>query len=150
MPLLAPLILAVAAAVQAAPAGIPAWDRLPDSWNGTVWSIPRAPGQTGLWIGTLRLCRDSIAAAAPGKGLGGEPVLRLAFARSAWEEVARETGRYYERPMPIRIDGRAVAAPTVETPIEQGEMEMHLATDRDARRIAALAKKPCPPAGRAS
>ena len=139
------LLLLAAAALQPAPAGIPVWDRLPDDWNGALWKVPPAPGQKGLWFGQLQVCGAKVAGAKSGRGRGGEPVLLLVFAPFAREEVARETARYLERPMPVRIDGRAIAAPTVEGPIEHGEIELHLATGRDRRRIAALARRRCPP-----
>lgn len=124
-------------------AAIPAWDDVPEERALGPALFPRAPGQKGIWMGAIPLCRETVASATLVTRYGG-PAVVLVLRETMWERLEQETRRYLERRMPIRIDGRAIAIPTVETPITGGSLEIHMGFAQEARRIAATARRPCP------
>jgi len=152
MPPLPSLLLLAALALQlgtgperdgAAAAPLPALHQVPEEPAWAVERMPRVRGQKGLWMGGVPLCRDSVASAVATTVLMGAPAVQIAFRPAMRAAVARETGLYSGRQMPVRLDGRALAAPFVETPILRGVVQMIVGYPRDARRIAAAARRGC-------
>jgi hypothetical protein len=102
-------------------------------------SVEAAPG---LWVGSIRLCRDTVEAVERIKGPGGGPVVEFAFRPAIQPRLAEETRRLTGQVMPLRLDGRLLASPTVMEPI--GGLRLHVAGelgDLEAVRSAALG--PC-------
>lgn len=146
---LALLLLALAGQAEQPPpaaapaAAIPVWDRLPERWNGALKAIPRAPGQKGLWMGAVPLCRGTVATVQSTSRYKGDVAMVLALREEMRGRIEVETTRYERRPLPIRVDGRAIAAPVVEMPITGGAVELHLDSRAVARRLQAAARAPC-------
>lgn len=99
----------------------------------------------GLWIGTLRVCRDGIAGAnvEPVHEEYGMPALRLALVAALKPRLLAETQERVGKPMSVRIDGEAIMSPNVNEPLAGGEV-MLSGPDRDEmERIRVAALRPC-------
>jgi hypothetical protein len=104
---------------------------------------PVPPSERGLWVGALHLCRDNVVSARRSVERWGGPAVTLSVTPAMRGPLAKETAAWVDKPMPVRIDGRTVAAPTVEEAITRGELRM-LVPDRAINRaIEKAARAPC-------
>ncbi len=99
----------------------------------------------GLWIGTLRVCRDSLAEGkvGPVREEYGMPALDLALVPALKPDLLAQTERRLNKPMSIRIDGDAVMAPNVNEPMAGGELTLSGPEPEALDRIRAAALRPC-------
>jgi hypothetical protein len=108
---------------------------------------PAAPPATasaagrGLWVGAIRLCRDTVERASAGDDFGGMPVLTVTLKPALRDTLRRETETRVGRPLPVRLDGRLVSEPIVREPIAGGAISLSGASggEVEALRAAALA-----------
>ncbi|TMJ16185.1 MAG: hypothetical protein E6G94_04710 [Alphaproteobacteria bacterium] len=104
---------------------------------------PPMPGQRGLWIGPIRLCRDDVLAvrriADPYLG----HALVLSFAPAIQPQLGQLTSGMVGRPLAVRIDGRVVSEPHVNEPILGTELQISGPTDAETDAIEAAAKAAC-------
>lgn len=99
----------------------------------------------GLWIGTLRVCREEIAEGKvePVHEEYGMPALKLVFVPALRPRLLVQTERLLNRPMSIRIDGEAVMAPNVNEPIAGGEVMLSGPDREEMERVRAAALRAC-------
>lgn len=109
------------------------------------WLAEVTARMPGLWIGTLHVCRSSVAEATV------EPIpednamsgLKLVVGPALKPRLLAQTERLLNKPMSVRIDGEAVMAPNVHEPIAGGEMMLSGADREELERVRAAALRPC-------
>jgi hypothetical protein len=109
----------------------------------TLASPGAAASERGLWIGSLQLCRETVAAAriVSDPNDGSENTLVLRLRPGAQQLLARETGASVGRPLHIALDGRVLSAPIVREEITGGHAQLSApAADLRAARRAIRAR----------
>lgn len=102
-----------------------------------------AEAERGLWLGTIALCRETVAdAVLAADELDGRPALALTLRPELRTALERETKGRVGEPLPLRLDGRVLAEPVVREPLTAGGVHLSGLDDVEAVRRAALA--PCP------
>ena len=99
----------------------------------------------GLWIGTMRVCREEVVEAAV------EPIfeddamsaLKLVLVPALKPRLLAVTERLLNKPMGVRIDGEAVMAPNVNEPISGGEIMLSGPYREELERVRLAALRPC-------
>lgn len=111
-------------------------------------SPSEAGAERGLWLGTIPLCRETVAEAVlAADELDGRPALALTPGPELRAALERETADRVGEPLPLRLDGRVLAEPVVREPLTAGNVHLSGLDDVAAVRRAALA--PCPRRGSA-
>jgi preprotein translocase subunit SecD len=136
-PLLALLLLAATVSAAA-----PAAERAGDDRLSA--EFPRVAGEKGLFVGSIRVCRGTVAqqvrrVADP----GGSPALQIVFTPAAAERLRSETAALVGRPMRIRIHGRTVMAPVVLEEIGGGTVHISGPPARDLPEMRRAALRRC-------
>lgn len=102
----------------------------------------RGAGGRGLWVGPIHVCRDA-AQVITGTDRRGEATATITLRPELRARLERETGRRVGRPMPVRLNGRTISAPTVMEPLTAGVVMLYGPTQRDAEAIRAAAGRAC-------
>jgi hypothetical protein len=99
----------------------------------------------GLWIGTLPLCRDDVAAAVvePLDGDGAMSALNLTLRPALEARLWAETEGRVGLTMSVRIDGEAVMAPRLQEPLSAGAVMLSGPERAELERIRAAAFRAC-------
>jgi hypothetical protein len=130
-----PFLLAVlAASALSACAGAPA--------EPVAAGAEAAAGERGLWIGPVRLCRDTIESASSVRDVDGSAALLVTLKPAAQEEFARWTAGRVGATLPIRLDGRTLSEPVINEPILGGRAQIS-GLSGDVEAAARAAKGPC-------
>lgn len=103
----------------------------------------RLSAMRGLWLGPIRLCRDTVESTRLVEDHDGslQPLIR--FAPAIREELRSETRARIDKPIGLYLDGELVFAPIVR---EEMASEMQISGPRDPKqsdRIRAAAALPC-------
>jgi hypothetical protein len=98
-----------------------------------AFGAPRVRGETGLWIGSIRVCRARVEKAELVDAYGGALILRLTAPYRL--PLLEQTSASLDKQMSVRIDGRTVMAPFINAPIARGEL---LLLSFDARLLGRL------------
>ncbi|MGH6787870.1 MAG: SecDF P1 head subdomain-containing protein [Novosphingobium sp.] len=99
---------------------------------------------SGVWVGDLKLCRDTVTGAVPGTSpYDLSPVLTLRLNEAAARRFGIMTGALVGRPLAVRVNGRVVMEPTVTEPILGGEVQITGPDEAAMREIARAVKQPC-------
>lgn len=96
----------------------------------------------GLWFGPLHLCGGAVAQVTAATDESGRPNLVIALAPAMAAAIAAETSARVGKPLPIRLDGRVIAAPRVNEPITGGQIQLS-PSDIDAAALSAAAGRAC-------
>jgi hypothetical protein len=99
---------------------------------------PSGDAAPGLWAGPIRLCRDNVEIVERAEAAGG-PAVSFTFKPAIQPRLAEETARLVGQSLPLRLDGRLLAAPRVMEPI--AGLALHVSGglgDLEAVRAAAL------------
>lgn len=96
----------------------------------------------GLWIGPVRLCRDSVESASAVLDADGSRALLVRLAPEARRRFARWTEAQVGRTMAIRLDGRILSEPRINEPI-LGGMAQISGVDSDVEAAARAAEGRC-------
>jgi hypothetical protein len=102
------------------------------SYGSESWSIAELDAQAvgaedravGAWIGPIRLCADTVAAALIDTDIDGIAILSLTFRPDSAPLLGRETVRRLNARLPVILDGRSVSEPMVMEPILGGVIQI--------------------------
>ena len=111
------LLLLIASAAEAPAAGRDRDERLSSQF-------PRVKGDKGLFVGSIRACRDTVTQVNPVADPSGFPALEIVFTAAAAARLRSETAALVGRPIRFRLDGRTVIAPTVLEEITGGRLHI--------------------------
>lgn len=107
-------------------------DRLLRSDRRKVWPFRRGGGPAdpppigpppageaapGLWVGSIRLCRDNVEAVETAAEPSGGPATAFSFKPAMQPRLAEQTRALVGKPMPIRLDGVVISEPEVREPV---------------------------------
>ena len=104
-------------------------------------AAPHPAKAEGLRIGSLALCRDSVASVSEHLE-GPDAVLHIALAAGREKQLERLTAGRVGKKLPIRLDGRIISAPLIREPLTGGRIAISGAGLPFAA-IAAAARAPC-------
>ena len=95
------------------------------------------PMRRGLWIGALRLCRETVARVEEARDLVGDPVLRIALAPEASARFAGLTermssGGHGNGRIALRLNGKVLTEMGVYERMEGGSLDLPATTASEA------------------
>lgn len=101
----------------------------------------------GLWLGTLRVCREEVAEVdvEPIHEGDGMSALNLALVPALKPRLLAETQGRVGKPLSVRIDGEAILSPIVYEPLSAGEVMLSGPDREEMERIRVAALRPCQP-----
>jgi hypothetical protein len=105
--------------------------------------IAAVPGQRGLWMGPIRLCRDNVVSVERVSTDWGGPALLLTFSGDIQPRLGEVTGALVGQPLPLRVDGRPITAPNVNEPIMGTQVQTSAPNEEGMRAIEAGANAAC-------
>jgi hypothetical protein len=109
--------------------------------DSMAFGTPRVAGEEGLWIGSLRVCRERVEKAEVVDFQGGALVLRVA---DAWRlALLEQTSASFEKQLSVRIDGRTVMTPFINEPVAKAEMMLMSPDRRLLARLRRSALRRC-------
>lgn len=124
-----------------ASAAVPAAGRAGDDRLSA--QFPRVEGERGLYVGSIRVCRDTVAQVKQVTDPGGYPALQILFTPAAAARLRSETAGLVGRQMSIRIDGRTIMAPNVLEEISGGTVHISGAAPHGVPGMRRAARSPC-------
>lgn len=108
------------------------------------------PMRQGVWIGALRLCRETVARTEPAANIAGDPVLRVTLTAEARDRFAALTrnimaGRDDAGQIALRVNGVVVTEFGIFERVEAGAIDLPAPTPnrRDFPLLAGLLAEPC-------
>ena len=104
-----------------------------------------AEGMPGLWVGTLRVCRDVVdhAAVEPLLEEGGMLQLTLTLSPALQPRLLALTEDRVGQRLSIRIDGEEIAAPNLYEPLTGGAMSVSAPERDELERVRSAALRAC-------
>ena len=113
-----------------------------DEPAGAAAPVAAADEEDGLWIGPVRLCRDTVETASPAFDVAGSRALLVRLRPEAARQFARWTAGHVGEKLAIRLDGRILSEPVVNEPILGGTAQIS-GPFEDVDAAARAAKRPC-------
>ena len=109
-----------------------------------LMSGPANAAETGLWIGDIALCSDTVSDAKISNDEAiSEPVFNLKLTGDAAKRLAELTRRSVGKSISIRIDGVGLSEPNIWEPIYNGEIQITGIEPTDMDKIIAATQRPC-------
>lgn len=107
-------------------------------------AAPAADERSGLWVGPIHLCRDTVSDSAVSDAEEGPlPSLVVTLRPELRAELQRETERRVASTMPIRLDGKLISEPMVHEPITGGVLALSGTSAQETDAIQAAIRGPC-------
>ncbi len=81
--------------------------------------------ERGVWIGPLKLCRDTVRSTERGLDTDtGQPRLLMKLTKEAGISFASITSQSINRRLPVRLNGVIISSPTVFERMEEGSLQI--------------------------
>ena len=106
-------------------------------------NAPAPDPDEGLYIGEMQLCAETVYDAYVFEDKYADRALLIEFTEGAAALIADITQARIGQALPVTLDGRVIAEPTILEPITEGEIVLSGGFDFDLEAVALRATAPC-------